>query len=53
MNFKKYKITLETNEERTDIYYQRAFDKESAVILAQAEAIKSARGHKLISVIQI
>ena len=51
MGFKLYKITLQTNDERTDIYYQRAFNKESAVILAQAEAINNAKGYKLISAI--
>lgn len=48
MNFKTYEIVLQTNDERTDVYYKRAFNKEQAVILAQAEAIESAEGYGLV-----
>lgn len=53
MNPKTYEIVLQTNDERTDTYYERAFNEDSAVILAQAEAINKARGYELVSVIAV
>ena len=43
-----YKVTL-TNGTVNHDYYKWAFSKEEVIILAQAEAIQEARGHKLVS----
>ena len=49
MNFNDYIVTL-TNGTINNTYKIQAFNKEQATILAQAEAIKQARGYELVSI---
>lgn len=50
MKYNYYKIILQTNDQKTDIYYEHAICEKEAIILAQAEAIKEARGYVFVSI---
>lgn len=52
MIFNDYIVTL-TNSTINDIYEIQAFNKEQATILAQAEAIKQAKGYKFVAITEV